>query len=95
MPAVPCRQKQPLWGGSCQCLSQHPQHSSRAGGAARSAPGVAARYPHTKSSLVQPLSGLPQVRSSALQQMVGQPAVGINAALRGALPPCKQQAGTQ
>ena len=24
-------------GGSCQCLSQHPQRSSRAGGAARSA----------------------------------------------------------
>ena len=38
-----------LWGGSCQCLSQHPQHSSRAGGAARSAPGVAALYPHTKN----------------------------------------------
>ena len=37
-----------LWGGSCQCLSQHPLHSSRAGGAARSAPGVAAHYPHTK-----------------------------------------------
>ena len=31
-----------------KCLSQHPQHSSRAGGAARSAPGVAAPYPHTK-----------------------------------------------
>ena len=34
-------------------LSQHPQHSSRAGGAARSAPGVAAHYPHTKNQKVQ------------------------------------------
>ena len=39
----------PLDGSKgCQCLSRHPQHSSRAGGAARSAPGVAAHYPHTK-----------------------------------------------
>ena len=30
----------------CQCLSQHPQRSSRAGGAAHSAPGVAAHYPY-------------------------------------------------
>ena len=37
-----------LWGGSCQRHSQQPQRSSRAGGAARSAPGVAAHYPHTK-----------------------------------------------
>ena len=39
-------------GGSCQCHSQHRQRSSRggpAGGAARSAPEVAALYPHRKT----------------------------------------------
>ena len=40
-----------LWGGSCRCHSQRPQRSSRAGGAARSAPGVAAHYPRAKGAL--------------------------------------------
>ena len=38
-----------LWGGSRQCPSQHPQRASRAGGAARSAPGVGAHRPHTNN----------------------------------------------
>ena len=54
-----CKTWQVLWcspqscqlrlAGSCQCRSQHPQRSSRAAPAARSAHAVAARHPHTKS----------------------------------------------
>ena len=43
---------------SCQCHSQHPQHSSRAGGAAHSAPGVAAHYPNSKRRRIRGLTGL-------------------------------------
>ena len=43
---VPCSASASfLWGGSCH--SQHLQPSSRAGGAARSAPGVAAHFPRS------------------------------------------------
>ena len=51
----PARAYRAPWGGSCQCHSQHPQRSSRAGGAARSAPGVAAHYSHTRSPLLHTL----------------------------------------
>ena len=39
-------------------LSQHPQRSSWAGGAACSAPGVAAHYPHTKKLASIPCRGV-------------------------------------
>ena len=69
-------------GGSCQCHSQPPQRSSRVGGAARSAPGLAAFYLNTieNAALLHQFGrvrGLPRVKSPRCGKVLPCQAVNI------------------
>ena len=60
-------------------VSQHPQHSSRAGGAAHSAPGVAAHYPHTTNSRAKSVRRAEQsiVQAAAAEPHIPLPPLGL------------------